>query len=259
MNRVLIVDDERFVRMGIASNTDWKSVDCELVGEAVNGQDGFAKALKLHPDLIITDIRMPEMDGIEMVRRIREEQMDIKVIFLTAYEEFSYAQQAIRLKASDYILKPFDDGELEGAISRLLYDRSRASYVRQEEDAVPLREKTPEMHRYVQNAIDFITDHYPEESLSVSSIAAAVSVSEGHLSRLFKQETGMSINTYITHYRMRVAVRLLQDVHYKVYEVAEKVGYKDIGYFSSTFRKILGVLPSDYQNGIRNHEKTEKQ
>ena len=140
MTRVLIVDDERFVRMGIASNTDWKSVDCELVGEAVNGEDGLIKARKLHPDLIITDIRMPEMDGIEMVRRIREEQMEVKVIFLTAYEEFSYAQQAIRLKASDYILKPFDDGELEEAISRLLYDRSRASYMQQEEDAVPLRE-----------------------------------------------------------------------------------------------------------------------
>ena len=104
---VLVVDDEKFVREGIVQGTDWKSVGCEVVGQAKNGEEALALARTLHPLLIVTDIRMPKMDGIELVRTLREEKLDVKVIFLTAYSDFSYAQQAVRLQASDYLLKPF--------------------------------------------------------------------------------------------------------------------------------------------------------
>ena len=115
---VLVVDDEKFVREGIVRGTDWKSVGCEVVGQAKNGEEALALARTLHPALIVTDIRMPKMDGIELVRTLREENIAVKVIFLTAYSDFSYAQQAIRLKASDYLLKPFEDGQLEAVVKR---------------------------------------------------------------------------------------------------------------------------------------------
>lgn len=251
MTKVLIVDDEKFVRMGIAGGTDWDSLGCRLIGEAKDGEEGLAIARKTHPDLIVSDIRMPHMDGIEMIRTLREEHLDAKVVFLTAYSDFKYAQQAVRFGASDYLLKPFRDGELENVIRRVLgQDILHTGAVSEEEqDAqiLPLQMKNTEMNRYVQAALDYIYDHYREDTISITEIASAILVSEGHLSRLFKKDTGLSINTYITHYRMRTAMRLLRNIRYKVYEVGELVGYHDMGYFSNTFKKLVGVTPSEFQ------------
>ncbi len=249
---VLVVDDEKFVREGIVQGTDWKSVGCEVVGQAKNGEEALALARTLHPLLIVTDIRMTKMDGIELVRTLREEKLDVKVIFLTAYSDFSYAQQAVRLQASDYLLKPFEDGQLEAVVKKILGEAIlHGQHTASPKDAelLPLKDADPEMHRYVQSAIGYIADHYSEDAISITRIAEAIGVSEGHLSRLFKKDTGQSINSYITCYRMRTAMRLLRDVRYKVYEVCEMVGYHDIAYFSSTFKKLTGMTPSDYQAG----------
>ena len=143
MTRVLIVDDEKYVRMGIKSETDWSLIGCEVVGEAANGIEGLEAAETLRPDLVISDIRMPKMDGIEMAEKIIEKNPKTKVIFLTAYNEFEYARQAIRIGVSDYLLKPFQDGELEGSIQRLLHlhPNAPASSAELEEQLIPLRKK----------------------------------------------------------------------------------------------------------------------
>ena len=119
MLKVLVVEDEELIRTGIVLGTDWAQMNCEVVGQAANGQEGLEKARALKPDLIITDIKMPHMDGIEMVRRLREAGNEAKVIILTAYDSFPYAQSALRLGAVDYLLKPFHDGELEEAVNHL--------------------------------------------------------------------------------------------------------------------------------------------
>ena len=106
MLKVLVVDDETFVRNGIVLETDWTSLDCAVVAEAENGLEGIEAVHKYNPDIIISDIRMPQMDGISMLRTLREEGNKAEVIFLTAYSEFEYAQNALRLLAADYLLKP---------------------------------------------------------------------------------------------------------------------------------------------------------
>ena len=118
MIKVIVVDDERFVRMGIVGETDWGSLGCEVVGEAENGLDALELVHEKNPDLMICDIRMPKMNGLEMLKKLREEKNPVQVIFLTAYSEFSYAREALKLYAFDYLLKPFEDGELESAILR---------------------------------------------------------------------------------------------------------------------------------------------
>ena len=125
MLKVLIVEDEELIRKGIALTVDWATLDCVVVGEAANGAEGLEKAEKCDPDLIITDLKMPQMDGIEMLKELRAEGNDVSVIFLTAYSEFSYAQSALKLLASDYLLKPFGDGELEQAMNNALEKRKR--------------------------------------------------------------------------------------------------------------------------------------
>ena len=121
MTTVMIVDDEKYVRLGIKGETDWSLIGCEVVGEASNGEEALELADKVRPDFVISDIRMPKMDGIELAEQLRDKYPNTKVIFLTAYNEFEYARKAIRLGVSDYILKPFQDGELEGVIQRLLH------------------------------------------------------------------------------------------------------------------------------------------
>ena len=249
MTRVLIVDDEKYVRMGIKSETDWSLIGCEVVGEAANGIEGLEAAETLRPDLVISDIRMPKMDGIEMAEKIIEKCPGTKVIFLTAYNEFEYARQAIRIGVSDYLLKPFQDGELEGSIQRLLHlhPNAPASSAELEEQLIPLKTKDEVSNRYVQTAIEYIENNYVDSGFSITKLAEAMSVSEGHISRLFKSETDQSINNYLTRYRIKKAMDYLKDVNVKVYEVAEKVGYSDIAYFSNTFKKLVGKNPSDYQ------------
>lgn len=249
MTRVLIVDDEKYVRMGIKSETDWSLIGCEVVGEAANGIEGLEAAETLRPDLVISDIRMPKMDGIEMAEKIIERCPGTKVIFLTAYNEFEYARQAIRIGVSDYLLKPFQDGELEGSIQRLLHlhPNAPASSAELEEQLIPLKTKEEVSNRYVQTAIEYIENNYVDQGFSITKLAESMSVSEGHISRLFKSETDQSINNYLTRYRIKKAMDYLKDVNVKVYEVAEKVGYSDIAYFSNTFKKLVGKTPSDYQ------------
>ncbi|WP_022777420.1 response regulator transcription factor [Butyrivibrio sp. AE3009] len=249
MIKVLIVDDEKYVRMGIKGDTDWSLIGCEVVGEAANGEEALEVAEKVRPDLVISDIRMPKMDGIKLAEKLLDKYPETKIIFLTAYSEFEYARQAVRLGVSDYLLKPFQDGELEGAIQRLLHlhPNTNAQTKELENELIAIKPKEAVENRYVQTAIEYIEKHYPETDFSIGKLAESMSVSEGHISRLFKAETDTSIGNYLTKYRIRKAMDYLKDINMKVYEVADKVGYQDIAYFSNTFKKLVGKTPSDYQ------------
>lgn len=249
MLKVLVVDDEKLVRKGIVLGVDWLALDCMVVAEASNGLEGLEAAQKFNPDLIITDIKMPKMDGIEMLRHLREVYKDVHVIFLTAYSDFSYAQGAVKLSASDYLLKPFQDGELEETVLRVqkkITDGRKQINSNIKEVSIML--KKGDKSKYVMEAIDYVANHYNDRKMSVDTIAESLGISGGHLSHIFKKETEYTIMSYITQYRIHTAMNLLCDCRYKVYEVAELVGYRDITYFSSMFKKMVGVSPSEYQD-----------
>ena len=118
MYRVLIVEDEDIIRKGIAYTMDWMSMDCVIAGEAANGKEGVEKILELRPDIVVADIMMPYMNGIEMIRSTKD-QVPYKSILLTSYAEFSYAKQAIDLKVSDYLMKPVEEEEIRKAIEKV--------------------------------------------------------------------------------------------------------------------------------------------
>ena len=284
MNRVLVVEDEEMIRKGIVLTVDWKALDCEVAGEAANGEEGLAAAERLKPDIIITDLKMPKMDGIAMLTELRKRGCTSKVIILTAYNSFSYARSALRLGAVDFLLKPYHDGELEEAILRLreLYPEDDAEETAGEaaagsgtadpgasetavgtvsgsageagaggagkaEDALPVPELWDgQGSRYVRQAVAYIREHYSDPDICVSEIAGALGISEGHLSHMFKKETGGTILFWMTRCRIREAIRLLKEGRMKIYEVAEAAGYRDIAYFSSTFKRVTGHSPSEY-------------
>ena len=251
MNTLLVVEDEKLIRQGIVAMIRRSSVPVEEILECRNGEEALEILRKQRVDVMFTDIRMPKMDGIEMLKELRAEGNDVSVIFLTAYSDFSYAQSALKLFASDYLLKPFGDGELEQAVNNAL-DKRKKTQEREEkagDDQLPeLVLNKGDKSKYVMAAVDYITEHYENPELCVSEIAEHVGISEGHLSHTFKKETDYTVAAYITRVRMRTAMKLLNDCRNKVYEVAEQVGYRDIAHFSSSFKRIVGVTPSEYQD-----------
>ena len=250
MLKVLVVEDEEMIRKGIVLAVDWAALDCVVVGEASNGAQALEAVERYDPSLIITDLKMPVLDGLEMLRQLRERGNNAFVIILTAYDSFSYAQTALRLGAVDFLLKPFHDGELEQAVTRLKQRMDRAGQGGEKGPApLPLPElKKGDKSKYVLEAMAYIGEHYHEPNIGVAAIAQHLGISEGHLSHTFKKETDYTLLNYLTRYRIHRAMELLRDCRLKVYEVAEQVGYRDIAYFSATFKKLVGMSPSEYQD-----------
>lgn len=250
MYKVVVVEDEKLVRQGIILSTNWSAIDCMVVGEAENGEEGISVIQKCTPDIVVTDICMPVMTGIEMVEKLREDGSVPFVIFLTAYDDFSYAQQAIRLDVCDYILKPFKDGELENSILKLIEKNKKEVKAGTETDSV-LQLKKGDKSKYLAEALSYIDEHYMDTDISVQKVADSMGISGGHLSHLFRKETNFTMMNYVVNCRIRAAKGLLKDYRYKIYEVAEQVGYRDITYFSAIFKKHVGVSPSEYQDRYR--------
>ena len=248
MLKVLVVDDESVVRKGIVLGVDWTKLGCVVVGEASNGEEGLAAAEQYNPNLIISDIRMPKMDGIEMMQELRKRGYKAHVIMLTAYNDFQYVRSALQFGAIDYLLKPFRDQELIAAIQRVL-EKEQDSMAMKPQDMLPLVKG--DKRKYVLEALNYIAEHYSDNDISITPIAHSLGVSESHLSHVFKKETSYTIIGYLTQYRVHTAMKLLQDCRYKVYEVSEMVGYRDVAYFGSIFKKLTGISPSEYQDRCR--------
>ena len=145
MLKVLVVEDEELIRRGIVLTTDWASLDCVVIAEASNGEEGLKIALEKKPDIIIADIRMPKMDGLEMLKELRNNESTACVIILTSYSSFEYARSALRLGVFDFVLKPFHDGELEDVIRRFRDDlakKARTPEPEPEQEAQPQPENS---------------------------------------------------------------------------------------------------------------------
>ncbi|WP_434752676.1 response regulator [Paenibacillus amylolyticus] len=138
MYRVLLVDDEEDVREGLVVEVDWEVLDLRIVGLAENGREALEMAERVEPDIVITDISMPFMDGLELARRLRERNPLVKVVILTGYDEFDYARQAVSLSVDEYLLKPFSAGHLTELLTRLRAQME--TEIAEREDVQQLRE-----------------------------------------------------------------------------------------------------------------------
>lgn len=248
MDKVIVVEDEAMARRGIVLTINWAALNCVIAGEAANGEEGVRLAERISPDIIVTDVKMPRMDGVEMIAKLRAEGCGAKFIILTAYGDFKYAQSALRLGVSDYLLKPLKDGDLEQAV-RLMRGRSKGADSLESEAELSVLRFNPDkksQNKYVAEAIRYIRMHY-QENITISTVAEYLEISEGYLSRVLKKEMDFTFTGCLTCYRMQVAISLLKDCRIKVYEVADQVGYSDTAYFSAQFKKLLGVSPSKYQ------------
>ncbi len=241
--RIVVVEDEYYVRRGIIDAFDWDSLGCVIVGEATNGRDGIKVIEDKMPDLVIADIEMPVMNGIEMVKHLNCKNLSIEYIFLTAHRNFDYVHSALKMEVSDYILKPFQYDDLDKAIKsaklRVFGDRDN--------EGLNSRIDNIEVdNAYVKNAIEYVRKNYSKE-ISNITISEHLNINSSYFCRLFKKETGFTFVQYLINYRIRVATRLLSNFDMRISEVAEQVGFSDSNYFSNTFKKITGSSPKAYQ------------
>ncbi|MBO1265186.1 MAG: response regulator [Clostridia bacterium] len=248
MIRVLVVEDEKMIRKGIIMTTDWQSLGCQVVGEASNAQEALKLVEEKSPEIILTDIRMKGMSGIEMIEALKSKE-DIHFIIISGYSDFEYARSALRLGVTDYLLKPFRDEELEKVLKKVVREIHESGTDKEElvldffteyrlrDDAQP--------NRYVAQCVKCIEENYMKE-MTCAKTAEELGISESYLAKLFKRETGYTYVDYLTHYRMKKAIEIMEEDHPKIYELAYLVGYNDAHYFSNIFKKVTGKSPSSY-------------
>lgn len=388
MYKVLIADDEEIIRRGIAHFLK-KDPDIQVVAQAEDGEMALEQAMEYHPDLLFVDINMPFLNGLDFIEKLKTVQPDALILVITGYDDFKYAQKALRLGVFDYLLKPimedtfyealgkakdqlghrqkqaqylewaralveknrpaliaeflegwldgrFTEAEIQERISALglelpepvgvtlvhlenkdnaeiggewdedllfyaaenmaneVFQTLRpvstcrnsagelvlltageqlkhllqthlpvdvfltrrlgdtlqglpAAYEGASEDLRTLLE-TPQL---VRDAKKYIEENFAREEFSLTEAADYTHVSPQHLSRVFRQSTGITFMDYITRVRIRRAIELLRDDDHKMYEIAEAVGYSSQHYFSSAFKKVLGVSPMEYKKSLQ--------
>ena len=261
MYKVVIIDDEPIIVEGLSRAVDWSRWDCRVAGFAYNGKEGLDVIRKERPNILISDIRMPEIDGLTMVAALKSEFPHMQISILTGYRDFEYAKKAIELGVTRFLLKPSKLDELEEAIvamKKKLDDVVRVypeliSENAQSEEGIPDNgeelEDSPASSFIVNNAIEYIKEHYADK-LRLSDVADEIYVSQWHLSKLINKHTGSNFSEILNGIRIEKAKQLLKDPALKIYDIAEQVGFSDLTHFSRVFKKLEGISANEYRNKI---------
>lgn len=236
--KILIIDDEPKIRNGL-SNLLTRREGWEVAGAYENVADALKYLAVNQVDVMITDIKMPEISGLELIARIRERDKKTAIIILSGYSNFQFAQRAIELGVSRYLTKPTNPRELICVLEET--EKKLGGKQEKEEDSG----KIPNL--FVQKAADYIKLNYSEK-ISIKEIADQLYLSPNYLSELFKKHTGKTISEYLTEYRLEKACQLLDHAEYRVGDVSGMVGIHDGRYFSNMFKKKYGMTPTEYRN-----------
>lgn len=255
MKYKLLVAEDEFIERKMLCQTLTKHLSgfCVLL-EAENGDEAWKLAKTESPELAILDIEMPGMSGLEVARKIRDAGNPCAILFLTGFDKFSYAKQAITVRALDYLLKPYDEEELIYAVEEAMQAASHFSRriplqpIPDESNVLPSPENDENLRiSLVRDQIrECIAAHYMED-LSMQEVAQYMRYSEGYFCRLFKQCFHTNFSMYLNQYRIEKAKELLHDPRTNVKEVSIACGYNDSAYFSRVFKRFTGCTPSEYK------------
>ncbi len=256
MYKVVIVDDEPIIVEGLTKGMEWAKWNCKVVGTAQNGEEGIELIRTIKPNILITDISMPKMDGLKMIAALKSEFPMMQISILTGFREFDYAKKAIELGVTRFLLKPSKFAELEEAIT-VMTERLRKESV--EDDLCEEESIQDEMANetagaansfIVNNALEYMRAHY-NEKLRLVDVADEVYVSQWHLSKLLNRVTGQNFSELLNTIRMEKATELLRDPHLRISDIAEQVGFVDLAHFSRVFKKVEGISANEYRNKIK--------
>ncbi len=255
--RILVADDEPIERQVVNKKILGFFPDQVEVTLAENG----IQAVELYEEnscqIAILDIAMPGMTGLEAASIIRQRHENARIIFLTAFDEFSYAKKAIEVRAMDYLLKPGSDKELINILEEAMRlcdiemqapgsTQGNANEAQPQDDAAT---EAVESNAFVKKVRDYIDESYRED-IALQDIAGAFGYSDVYFCKLFKQNFSMNFITYLNEYRMDKAKALLSDPMINIKDVSGKAGYRDANYFTRLFKRIVGMTPSEFRSGV---------
>lgn len=240
MYKLLIVDDEAFERKVIRFMLKKNFTNIEIVDDATNGEDAILLAKKHKPNIIIMDIKMPEKNGLEAQQSIVQFNPNVKTIILTAFDNFSFAQNAIKLGVVDYILKPIKPNELNDSINKAISLLRKETIVSQ--NAEDLSSNKDPIHK----AIQYINKNFNKD-ISLESVSEHIHLNPQYFSRYFKNNTGVNFIEYVSKIRIKEGKKLLVSTDKSISRISMDIGYLDPAYFTKVFIKYEGISPHKYR------------
>ena len=241
--RTVVVEDEKRLARNIAKHIEENPM-FQVIEIFTNGEDAWEYIRQQPPAFVITDISMPVMDGLELVKRIHAAALPVHCVILTGYADFQFAQAAIRANVEDYLLKPVNPEELQALLRkieiRIMAETGDVFSQGKNENLSP-EEITSLVKEYVRS-------NYAGE-ISLNVLADKLGFSSSYLTKVFSKAEGCTPSAYIREYRMNIARRLLDQPAATVVAVAEAVGYADPFHFSKSFKQTFGYSPSEHREG----------
>lgn len=261
MYSLVIAEDELATRRALVNMVHWNELGFQVNGEFADGEELLEYLKSNVPDVILTDIDMSRVNGVEVAAYVAKEKLPTRVIFLTAYRDFSFAKSAVEYRVEHYLLKPISITELKTVFTtlreKLDEENAHAAAIRKSLELLeqmhgtggqPEGEQMPknESRRAIEKVMRYIREHYRED-ITLNGVAENVFLSPVYISRLIKEETGKNYVALIMELRIQRAVELLENTEMYVYEIAEHVGYSNLKYFYKVFKKVTGKSPNDYR------------
>ncbi len=247
--RILIVEDEDRTRLGLKKLIGSIDDSFQVIGAAGDGREGKKLIEELKPDVVITDIKMPYMNGIEMIEHFKEVGFPCLFVLLTGHADFEYAQRAIKLHVADYLLKPLTKKDVKDLLNRL---KLQLQLTPQKD--IPHKTDHAEIDEHeayesesavVHYVIDKIRNQY-QDYICLESLASDLRLTPEYLSTLLHKELGQTFSSYLKQVRIEKAKELLKHGSLLVSEVAEAVGYSNSRYFCRVFKKETGMTASEF-------------
>ena len=234
---VLLVDDEIIIRQGFIKLFDWQAHDCQVIGQASDGLEALSKIDELKPDIVIMDINIPIMNGLKVIELSRIKHPDTAFVIVSGYDDFSYCRQALKLKITDYILKPVNYEEFGNCIDNLkisLFESKKENKDSQQKVRIIVA-----ITKYLQNHL--------QEDVSLNVLAQEFHLNAQYISQLFKSEIGVGFLTYLTNIRIEHAKKLLLSTDDAISDISDQCGYNDYRVFTKVFKKKEGITPSQFR------------
>ncbi|MBY0202100.1 MULTISPECIES: response regulator [Paenibacillus] len=252
---ILIVDDEPRTREGIRKTLEAWSAGKNRIQTVASGVEAREWLASQPADLLITDVRMPELSGLSLVEAIQHFPSKPAVLIMSGYADFNYAQQAIKLGVVDYLLKPIDKEQLLQTVQKalLLHEQQRRIQAMQDivdPKLVDIRERREQQDNTpIGEALAYIETHLGEP-MTMRELADSLHLNSSYFSVLFKEQVGLNFSEYLMRKRVQRAKELLVQTNLPISEIAERVGYQTDKYFIKVFKSLENISPSKYRHSV---------
>lgn len=246
MYQLVIVEDDYQIRNGLSRFFPWQQLGFQMAGSFENGKDALEFLRQNRIDVVLTDIRMPVMDGLTLAETLKREDICVTIVVISAYRDFDYARRAVNLGIRHYMVKSAQYDELSQVFKEICAELDAHVRGSDKQSEAELDELTCESGDHVIRRInEYILEHL--DTVSLRSTAAHVGLSPVYLSRYFKEKTDVNFIDYLTAMRMKRAAELLSDPRMRIAQISDRVGYSNEKNFSRAFKRYYGVSPNDYR------------